>query len=122
MRQHRSGAAPRHRTTPWRCHVGAIPLVKGWPSVVASVAAGAAPGGVRAVAVVRGGAGEGGGRHTDRAAMPVVTKVSPKKGASEGGTRVSVTGTGFKHVTRVVFGATAGTGVKVVSTTHLLVT
>lgn len=58
----------------------------------------------------------------DRVGPPTIKAVGPKQGPSEGGTRVKVTGTGFTHVTRVNFGATAGKRVRVVSSTLLRVT
>ncbi len=51
-----------------------------------------------------------------------VTAVSPTTGSTNGGTRVTVTGRGFRHVRAVRFGSVAGTSVRVVSSTKLLVT
>nr|WP_270887928.1 IPT/TIG domain-containing protein [Pedococcus sp. 5OH_020] len=53
---------------------------------------------------------------------PRVTAVAPTSGPTGGGTRVTVTGTGFRRVTAVRFGTSAGTAVSVLSTTKLLVT
>src|SRR3954453_23814431 len=53
---------------------------------------------------------------------PVVTAVTPVKGAAAGGTRVTVTGHGFRHVKEVKFGRTAGTSVRIVSASKLRVT
>lgn len=56
------------------------------------------------------------------AAPPAVTAVSPSAGVLAGGTTVTVTGTGFSGITEVLFVTTAGTGLKVLSTTRLTVT
>ncbi len=57
-----------------------------------------------------------------RAALPpVVTKLSPKKGPAAGGTRVTVTGSGFLGSPTVDFGSTPGTDVKLTSGTSLTV-
>jgi hypothetical protein len=57
-----------------------------------------------------------------RAALPpVVTKLSPKKGPAAGGTRVTVTGSGFLGSVTVDFGSSPGTDVKVLSGTTLTV-
>src|SRR4051794_39905842 len=58
----------------------------------------------------------------DAAAAPKIAGVSPNKGSTLGGTRVSVTGTNFSGVIAVRFGATAGTNVSLVSSTRVLVT
>lgn len=52
---------------------------------------------------------------------PVVKVVSPISGKTAGGGTLTVTGTGFSHVLRVLFGGIAGTKVHVVSTTRLTV-
>lgn len=58
----------------------------------------------------------------DAAAPPKITGVSPNRGSTLGGSRVSVTGTGFSGVTAVRFGSSAGTNVTLVSSGRLLVT
>jgi hypothetical protein len=55
-------------------------------------------------------------------AGPKVTGVQPGTGPPEGGTVVTVTGTGFDQVTSVRFGGGAGTSVKMLSQTRLQVT
>jgi hypothetical protein len=52
---------------------------------------------------------------------PKVTAVSPASGPHRGGTKVTVTGTGFIGATKVAFGGVAGTSVNVVSGTKLTV-
>lgn len=54
-------------------------------------------------------------------AAPRVTGVSPRTGSSQGGTTVTITGTNFVDVTRVLFGSTAGTDVQVTSASSLTV-
>lgn len=54
-------------------------------------------------------------------APPAVTGVSPAAGVPAGGTTVTVTGSGFRAITKVAFGAVAGTKVQVVSTGKLTV-
>lgn len=51
-----------------------------------------------------------------------VTAVSPASGSTLGGTRVTVTGTGFTDATEVAFDGTPGTGLVIVSDTELEVT
>jgi hypothetical protein len=53
---------------------------------------------------------------------PAVTKVSPASGGTAGGTRVTVTGHSFTRVTKVLFGASAGRAITVLSPTTLQVT
>jgi hypothetical protein len=53
---------------------------------------------------------------------PGVTSVSPAGGPAAGGTRVTLTGTGFTGATAVRFGTTAGTGITVNSASSLAVT
>jgi len=54
---------------------------------------------------------------------PSIGSVSPHLGlGARGGTRVTVTGHGFTGITAVRFGTSAGTGVKVLSSTKLQVT
>jgi Protein of unknown function (DUF1566)/IPT/TIG domain len=53
---------------------------------------------------------------------PTVTGVSPNVGASVGGTRVSITGTGFSSGASVRFGASAATDVDIVSATQISAT
>lgn len=55
-------------------------------------------------------------------AAPSVTGVSPAIGLVAGGTRVTVTGTGFSHVVAVRFGTASGSSLRVLSTTSLQVT
>jgi IPT/TIG domain len=56
------------------------------------------------------------------APRPAVAKVFPSAGTGDGGTQVTITGKNFSGVGRVLFGSTAGTAVKVESSTRLLVT
>src|SRR5215475_7353628 len=53
---------------------------------------------------------------------PTVGSVSPTSGKTAGGTRVTVTGTGFTRVRSVKFGAVSGTSISVASPTKLAVT
>jgi hypothetical protein len=53
---------------------------------------------------------------------PVVTKLSVTSGPVAGGTRVEIAGTSFTQVSRVMFGSTAGTQLKVASSTLVFVT
>jgi hypothetical protein len=53
---------------------------------------------------------------------PQVTAISPATGPTAGGTRVTVTGTGFSGVTGVTFAGEPGTDVTVLSSTSLQVT
>jgi hypothetical protein len=55
------------------------------------------------------------------ATKPAVTKVSPMTGRTAGGAKVTVSGTGFRHVTQVLFGTTPVRSVKVDSSTKLTV-
>jgi IPT/TIG domain len=54
-------------------------------------------------------------------ALPEVSGLSPVSGPDTGGTTVTVTGTGLTGTTAVRFGATAGTGLTVLSDTQLTV-
>lgn len=54
-------------------------------------------------------------------APPRITKVSPAAGALGGGGKVTVFGTGFTKISRVLFGVTAGTQVRVASSRKLTV-
>jgi hypothetical protein len=56
------------------------------------------------------------------AAAVSVTSISPSSGPSTGGTRVTVNGTGFTHVTGVTFGSGVGSSIHLVSSTRLLIT
>ena len=56
------------------------------------------------------------------AAAPTVTSVAPASGSKDGGTVVTITGTGFLAGVSVDFGGTAGTSVVVVGTTSITVT
>jgi hypothetical protein len=51
--------------------------------------------------------------------VPTVASVSPAAGSMTGGTLVTITGTGFSGATAVDFGATAATGVVVVSASEI---
>ena len=52
---------------------------------------------------------------------PTFKKLSPKKGPTSGGTRVTIVGTGFIGAVTVYFGSTPGTDVKLTSSTQLSV-
>jgi sugar lactone lactonase YvrE len=53
------------------------------------------------------------------AAVPTVTSIAPTAGPTAGGTKVTITGTGFvTGQTTVAFGSTAGTSVEVISATE----
>ena len=54
------------------------------------------------------------------AARPTVTKLAPKKGSAEGGTKVTVTGSGFFGAVSVGFGGIAASEVEVKNTTTLV--
>jgi hypothetical protein len=56
------------------------------------------------------------------APKPVVSRLSATSAPLSGGTRVTVTGKYFAKVSKVVFGSTAGTSLKVLSSTSLQVT
>ena len=53
---------------------------------------------------------------------PSVRAVSPSSGKTSGGTRVTLTGNGFRGVTAVTFGGVPGTALRVLSPTRLAVT
>ena len=53
---------------------------------------------------------------------PTVTSVSPASGTVNGGTQISITGTGFLSGASVTFGGAAATGVTVVSSTSITAT
>lgn len=53
---------------------------------------------------------------------PRVKALSPSKGSTAGGTVVTVSGSGFRHISAVTFGGVAGSHVVVTSTTSLRVT
>jgi hypothetical protein len=53
---------------------------------------------------------------------PHMTSIYPNTGGSAGGTRVTVRGSNFTHVTRVMFGDRAGRNLQVVSPSKLFVT
>jgi hypothetical protein len=61
-------------------------------------------------------------RFTYALEKPQVTAVAPNTGPDTGGTRVTVTGTGFAGVTQVSFGGVPGTGLTISSPTQLSVT
>jgi hypothetical protein len=54
--------------------------------------------------------------------IPNVTGILPTSGSTAGGSRVTITGTGFTGATAVTFGATAGTNMTVFSSTKINVT
>ena len=60
-------------------------------------------------------------RYSYAAVRPAVGKVSPAKGTHAGGTKVTITGSGFIAGASVHFGSAAGHGVKVVSSTKITV-
>jgi IPT/TIG domain len=53
--------------------------------------------------------------------VPLVGAVTPAQGSTAGGTTVTVTGSGFTKVSKVLFGTAAGTSVHVVSPAKLTV-
>jgi IPT/TIG domain len=53
------------------------------------------------------------------AALPVVTKIAPKAGSKNGGTSVTITGSGFVGTVTVEFGSTPASGVTVNSSTSI---
>lgn len=53
------------------------------------------------------------------AAVATVTSIAPSGGTAAGGTTVTLTGTGFKWASSVLFGATAATSFVVVSDTTI---
>ncbi len=57
-----------------------------------------------------------------RVAPPTISSLSPSSGASGGGTKVTIRGSGFFGTVTVRFGAGRGTGVRVASATKLVVT
>ena len=63
-----------------------------------------------------------GDKFTYYIARPTVTVISPTSGPTAGGTRVTVTGTGFTGATAVKFGPGAGTGLTVNSSTKITIT
>ncbi|WP_375502411.1 beta strand repeat-containing protein [uncultured Jatrophihabitans sp.] len=62
-----------------------------------------------------------GDRFTFTPRTPAISSVTPATGTSLGGTKVTVTGSGFSNTTEVDFGTAAGTGVNVLSDTKLTV-
>jgi IPT/TIG domain len=60
--------------------------------------------------------------HITFVAPPAVSKVSPASGTANGGTRITITGSHFSHLTSVKFGSVAGRSLKVLSSTKLQVT
>jgi IPT/TIG domain/Fibronectin type III domain len=59
---------------------------------------------------------------TSGGTVPTVSSVSPNSGSTSGGTAVTITGTNFATGATVKFGATAATGVVVVSSTSITAT
>lgn len=57
---------------------------------------------------------------TSTGGVPVVTSISPSSGPIEGGTSVTITGTGFTGATNVLFGTTAATIFTLVSDTSIV--
>ena len=55
-------------------------------------------------------------------AAPTVSTVTPSSGPAAGGTVVEIVGTNFHAATGVTFGGTAGTSLRVLSTTRIRVT
>jgi hypothetical protein len=53
---------------------------------------------------------------------PTITKLSPSSGSITGGRTVTVTGNGFRRITKVMFGPNPGTQLRVTSTHRLTVT
>jgi C1A family cysteine protease len=53
---------------------------------------------------------------------PIVTGILPATGSTNGGTQITITGSGFTGATAVHFGTTAATGVTVVSATSITAT
>jgi len=53
---------------------------------------------------------------------PTITSISPDSGPTSGGTRITITGTGFRQGATVKFGTQAGIGPQVLSGTTLTVT
>ena len=53
---------------------------------------------------------------------PAVTGISPAAGPTDGGTSVTITGTGFTDATKVNFGTVAATNLDVVSATQITAT
>ncbi len=53
---------------------------------------------------------------------PTVTSISPKAGATSGGTAIDINGTNFTGATAVTFGGTAATGFTVISGTQITAT
>src|SRR5436190_14140930 len=68
------------------------------------------------IATLRGN-GQGGGNPA-----PTVLPISPNSGTANGGTAVTITGTGFLAGATVKLGGTAATGVTVVSSTSITAT
>jgi hypothetical protein len=71
--------------------------------------------------VINAPGGSAGGTYTYDA-LPTVSGISPAQGSENGGTSVTLTGTGFTGATAVKFGATNGTSLNVVSNTSITVT
>ena len=59
--------------------------------------------------------------HSRTAPAPTIKTLSAHAGPARGGSTVTVTGTNFSHVSKVLFGAKAGTHLKVTSATRLTV-
>jgi hypothetical protein len=71
-----------------------------------------------------GGSGSGSPASPDTPTYvpPTVTAISPDSGPATGGTKVTITGTGFNTGATVLFGGTAATDVRVVTTTTVTAT
>ena len=59
--------------------------------------------------------------HSHAGRAPTITAMSVHAGPAAGGNELTVTGTGFSHITRVLFGSTPATHVEVTSATRLTV-
>ncbi len=77
---------------------------------------------VRAYAINSVGTSYGIDQQFTTLALPTVTALSPTSGPTGGGTSVTITGTNFSGTTAVTFGATAATGVTVISATQITAT
>jgi phospholipase C len=104
---------------------GSVPAssftVNGLGSITATSPAGA--GTVDVTVTTRGGTSPAGSADRFRyAPPPVLTKLSPAKGAAGGGTTVTIGGSGFTEATSVMFGAVPAAAFKVGSDTSITAT